>query len=145
MKVFPDINVLASAFGTRGLCADVLRLILAEHELVTGEVVIEELRAVLRKKFEVPAATIEQIDGFLRSYHVEPKPREIAELKLSDRNDLLVVGSALKVQAEVLVTDDREILDLKDKPKALRIVNPRAFWNLAVQRCRSVSPGGSRS
>lgn len=145
MKVFPDINVLASAFGTRGLCADVLRLILAEHELVTGEVVIEELRAVLKRKFGVPTATIEQIDGFLRGYHVEPKPREVAELRLSDRNDLLVVGSALKAQAKVLVAGDREIVGLKDKPKALRIVNPRAFWNLAAQRRRSASPGGPRS
>ena len=42
MRVFLDTNVLASAFGTRGLCADVLRLIMAEHELITGEVVVEE-------------------------------------------------------------------------------------------------------
>jgi uncharacterized protein len=50
VKVFPDTNVLASAFGTRGLCADVVRLILGEHELVTGEVVLEELRGVLPRK-----------------------------------------------------------------------------------------------
>jgi predicted nucleic acid-binding protein len=132
VKVFPDTNVLASAFGTRGLCADVLRLILAEHELVTAEVVIEELRAVLKKKFEVSAATIGQIDGFLRGYHVEPKPGELPGLKLADRNDLLVVGSALKAGADVLVTGDQEILELEEKPKALRIVNPREFWNLAA-------------
>jgi hypothetical protein len=61
VRVFPDTNVLASAFGTRGLCADVLRLILADHELVTGEVVIEELRKVLRNKFEVSAATVKEV------------------------------------------------------------------------------------
>ena len=31
-------NVLVSAFATRGVCADVLRVVLAEHTLVTGEV-----------------------------------------------------------------------------------------------------------
>ena len=54
MRVFLDTNVLASAFGTRGLCADVLQIILGEHDLVTGEVVIEELRRVLLKKFGMP-------------------------------------------------------------------------------------------
>jgi hypothetical protein len=28
VSVFPDTDVLASAFGTRGLCADVFRLVL---------------------------------------------------------------------------------------------------------------------
>ncbi len=134
MRVFPDTNVLASAFGTRGLCADVLRLILGEHELVTGEVVLEELRAVLRRKFGVPAKTVKEIESFLRRYRVEPKPRELPKLKLGGRNDLLVVGSALTAEAQILVTADREILDLREKPEGLRIVNPREFWNLAAAR-----------
>lgn len=32
MRVFLDTNVLVSAFATRGLSADVFRLVLAEHE-----------------------------------------------------------------------------------------------------------------
>tara|TARA_Y100000590_G_C15710915_1_gene1010249 strand:+ start:1307 stop:1432 length:126 start_codon:yes stop_codon:yes gene_type:complete len=40
MKVFLDTNVLVSAFATRGLCADVMRVILTEHELLIGEVVL---------------------------------------------------------------------------------------------------------
>ncbi len=139
MKVFPDTNVLASAFGTRGLCGDVLRLVLAEHELVTGDIVIEELRVVLKGKFGVPAATIGEIERFLRGYHVEGKPREPPALKLADRNDLLVVGSALAAKAEVLITGDREILDLKERPQELRIVSPREFWNLAARKEKSKS------
>jgi uncharacterized protein len=134
LRVFPDTNVLASAFGTRGLCADVLRLILREHELVTGEVVLEELRAVLRRKFGVPAKAVTEIESFLRGYQVQPKPRELPGLKLGDRNDLLVIGSALKAEAEILVTGDREMLELDEKPEALQIVSPREFWNLAAGR-----------
>lgn len=132
MKVFPDTNVLASAFGTRGLCADVLRLILREHELVTGEVVIEELRGVLRRKFAVPATTVKELESFLRGYHVEPKPGDLPKLKLGDRNDLVVVGSAFKAAAAVLIIGDQKILDLEEKPEGLRILNPREFWNLAA-------------
>jgi predicted nucleic acid-binding protein len=132
VRVFPDTNVLASAFGTRGLCADVLRLILREHELVTGEVVLEELRGVLRRKFGVPAKAVTEIESFLRSYHVQPKPRELPGLKLGDRNDLLVIGSALKAGAEIVVTGDQEMPDLDEKPEGLRIVSPREFWSLAA-------------
>jgi predicted nucleic acid-binding protein len=132
VRVFPDTNVLASAFGTRGLCADVLRLILAEHELVTGELVIEDLRGVLRRKFRVPAETVDEIESFLRSYHVEPKPLELPKLMLGDHNDLVVVASALKSKAKILVTGDQEILDLDEKPQGLRILSPREFWNVAA-------------
>jgi uncharacterized protein len=137
VRVFPDTNVLASALGTRGLCADVLRLILEEHELVTGEVVIEELRRVLRRKFRVSADTVNDIESFLRGYHVEPKPRELPNLKLGDHNDLVVVGSALNSKAEILVTGDQEMLELEEKPKALRILSPRGFWNLAAGKEKS--------
>jgi predicted nucleic acid-binding protein len=136
VRVFPDTNVLASAFGTRGLCADVLRLVLGEHELVTGEVVIEELRRVLTRKFGVPADTAREIESLLRGYHVEPKPRHLPDLKLSERNDLLVVGSAVKAKAEIVITGDREMLDLKEPPRGLRIVSPREFWNLVASKPR---------
>jgi predicted nucleic acid-binding protein len=131
VRVFLDTNVLASAFGTRGLCVDVLRLILEEHGLVTGEVVIDELRGVLRRKFGVRAETVKQIEEFLRGYHVEPKPHQSPKLKLVDRNDLLIVGSAIKAKASILITGDREIVALEERIEGLRILNPRQFWNLA--------------
>ena len=47
MKVFLDTNVLVSGLATRGLCADVIRLVLAEHELIAGEVALKEVERVL--------------------------------------------------------------------------------------------------
>lgn len=131
MRVFLDTNVLASAFGTRGLCADVLQIILGEHDLVTGEVVIEELRRVLLKKFGMPEDKVTAYEKFLRGYHVEPRPRQLPNLNLSGRSDLMVVASAINAEADVLLTGDREMLALKKKPAALQIISPREFWNLA--------------
>ena len=51
MKVFLDTNVLVSAFMARGLCADLFRYVLAEHEVLTGEVSLVEFRRILRHKF----------------------------------------------------------------------------------------------
>ncbi len=133
MRVFLDTNVLASAFGTRGLCVDVLRVILGEHELVTGEVVIEELRRVLSRKFGMPVDTVKEIESFLRGYHIEPKPRQLPDLELSEQGDLLVVASAVSARTEFVITGDHEMLALKKKPEDLRIVSPREFWNLATR------------
>jgi len=131
VRVFLDTNVLASAFGTRGLCADVLEVILNEHELVTGEVVIEELGRALSKKFGMPAEKVRRYQRFLRGYHVESKPSLLPKLNLSGQGDLMVVASAINAKAELLITGDKEMLALKKRPDDLRILNPREFWNLA--------------
>ena len=47
MKVFFDTNVLIAAFATRGLCSDLFVHVLLEHELIVGEVVLDELREKL--------------------------------------------------------------------------------------------------
>jgi uncharacterized protein len=133
LRVFLDTNVLASAFGTRGLCADVLQLILDKHELLTGELVIEELRRALSTKFGMSADIVKGYERFLRGYHVEPKPLHLLDLDLRERNDLIVVESAINAKAEILITGDKEMLALKKKPKDLRIISPREFWNLVAR------------
>lgn len=59
MKIFADTNVLVSAFTARGLCADLLEVILADHQLMTGEYVLNELERVLSTKPGVPEHKIE--------------------------------------------------------------------------------------
>ncbi len=75
MRVFFDTNVLVSAFLARGLCADLLRLVLTEHTLVTSEVVLAELCDVLSRKGRLHGQQIEAIVAFLRHQPVAPRPR----------------------------------------------------------------------
>lgn len=65
MRVCLDTNVLVAAFATRGLCADVLRTVLAEHDLVIGEVIFEALRRTLATKLKVPADQIAAVEAVL--------------------------------------------------------------------------------
>ena len=58
LRIFFDTNVLVSALMTRGLCADLYRLVVAEHELVTGEFNLAERRRVLRERFRAPPAAV---------------------------------------------------------------------------------------
>jgi predicted nucleic acid-binding protein len=54
LRVFLDTNVLVSAFASRGICADLLRYVLVEHDLLVGEVVLVELERVLLGRIKVP-------------------------------------------------------------------------------------------
>ena len=133
MRVFLDTNVLVAAFATRGLCADVTRVVLAEHQLITGEVVLTELRAVLVRRIKLPHTTIEDIVALLRDQEVVPKPRKPSEIPIRDPDDRWILASATAGRADVLVTGDRDLLDVADKA-SLPILDPRGFWNLLSKR-----------
>ena len=128
MRVFLDTNVLVSAFATRGLCADLLRHVLVEHELVVGEVVIAELKRVLTQRLEVPRPPVDEIERLLRDHEVVHKPRAHLKLGLDDPNDEWVVASASAGEADVLVTGDADILSAADRIP-MPVLSPRGFWN----------------
>jgi len=129
VRVFLDTNVLVSAFATRGLCADLFRHILAEHDLITGEVVIAELRRVLRDRIKVPARTVAAVEQLLRDQVVVPKPAEPHPLPIRDTDDRWVLASAVAGKADVLVTGDSDLLEMASRAP-LPIVDPRGFWNM---------------
>lgn len=133
MRVFLDTNVLAAALATRGLCADAMRVVLAEHQLITGEVVLSELRKALSRRIKLPAATIENILTLLREQEVVPKPRNPSELPIRDPDDRWILASAMAGRADVLVTGDRDFLDIAAKAQ-LPVLDPRAFWDLLSKR-----------
>lgn len=137
MKVFLDTNVLVSGFATRGLCADVIRLILAEHELIIGDVVLREVERVLKQKIGLPTEHIQEILAFLETQTVQPKPKLPSPLQVRDEDDQWILASALAAKAEVLVTGDKDLLDVADKVGGLTITDPRGFWNLVRKRSRT--------
>jgi putative PIN family toxin of toxin-antitoxin system len=129
VRVCLDTNVLVAAVATRGLAADVLRLTLAEHDLLVPEVVLTELRRVLRTKFKLPAGRINELEAFLREHEVAPKPAQLLEIKVRDPADAWVLASAVAGRADVLVTGDQDLLVL-GASAPLPVLDPRAFWNL---------------
>lgn len=127
MKVALDTNVLVSAVATRGLCADILRVVLSEHQLVVGATVLRELRRVLRQKLRVPAGTVAEMDALLRRHAVVVTKAPALTLKLSNKSDVPVLAEAIAGGADVLVTGDRDLLCITDKA-LLPILSPRGFW-----------------
>jgi len=128
VRVFLDTNVLVSAFATRGLCADLLRHVLAEQTLVVGEVVLDELRRVLRDRIGVPPDVVETAEELLREHEVVPASLAPAAVEMRDESDRWVLAAALDGGAEVVVSGDRDLLDLGESAP-LPIVSPRGFWD----------------
>jgi putative PIN family toxin of toxin-antitoxin system len=133
VRVFLDTNVLVAAFATRGLSADVMRVVLAEHQLITGEVVLSELRKAIGRRIRLPVATIEDILALLREQDVVPKPAKPSDLPIRDPDDRWILASATAGRADVLVTGDLDLLDIADKAP-FPVLDPRAFWDLLSRR-----------
>ncbi len=130
MRVFLDTNVLVAAIATRGLCNELYEYVLAEHELITGEVIISELRRVLKDRIGLSAGDVDVIEEILRDHEVVPKPSEPYPLDINDPDDKWVLASAVSGRADVLVTGDSDLLNIASQAP-LRIMNPRDFWNIA--------------
>lgn len=127
MKVFLDTNVLASAVATRGLCADIFREIIASHQLILSETVIEELQRVLNDKFRLPEEIINEYIWLLRQDTRIVEEDTIPHLDFEDRSDVPILGAALKAEADVFITGDKAI-QLLSKIGDTTIHSPRSFW-----------------
>ena len=129
MKILLDTNVLVAAFATRGFCLDLLQLVLAEHRLVAGEVVLTELERTLRDKLRMPAARVAEVVGFVRKHADVAAPVGPAPWPDTDADDRWIVATALAGSADVLVTGDRDLLDAGAAAPP-RVVTPRGLWEL---------------
>jgi uncharacterized protein len=127
VRVALDTNVLVSAVATRGLCADVFNLILAEHELIVGESVLAELKRVLSEKIRAHKKLIDEFDALLRQEAHVVKKAEQLSVRIRDKSDLPVLSEAVAGEAEVLVTGDRDLLAIMER-LPIQILTPRAFW-----------------
>ena len=127
MKIFLDTNVLVSAYTARGICADLVRHILSEHDLLTGEVNLVELRRVLRDRFRASPAQIAAVESELRDETIVPKPAYPSAVAVRDPDDRWVLASAIAAEADMLVTGDQDLLAVASTVP-IAIVNPRGCW-----------------
>jgi uncharacterized protein len=127
VRVFLDTNVLVAAVATRGLCADVFRTVLASHELVVSQQVLDEAGRVLRVKLGVRPGPIADFIRLLEQEADVVPPAPLPGIELNDQDDLPILGAAVAARAEVFVTGDRELAELVTV-EGMRVVSPRQFW-----------------
>lgn len=128
MRVFLDTNVIASATATRGLCADVLRTVIEFHDWVVSPPLIGEVRRVLKDKFGASPDTIADVVWLLQQDTITAASLPLVKLPLENQADIAIVSSALNGRADVLITGDKEMLNLQ-RVGGLEILTPRQFWD----------------
>jgi len=129
VRVFLDTNVLVSAFATRGLCAEVLELVLLDHDLILGRNVVRELEKALREKVKLPVLRSTEIIDFVSSEATQIVDKAAPAIVNVDAADALVLGEALASHADLFVTGDAALLRLA-AIGTLKIVSPRRFWEV---------------
>ena len=127
MRVSLDTNVLVSAFTTRGICADILAVVLVEHQLVLGEKVLGELSRVLELNMRMPKDSVVEAQAFLRQETAVISQGAEVVAAIRDPDDAEVLAEAVAGLADVLVTGDRDPLDVAGT-LPLKVLSPRGFW-----------------
>ena len=129
MRISFDTNVLASALAfPNGLCSRLLEECFDNHKVEISEYVLEELADVLVRKLY---RSRHEVDGWIAELReharilpaVEPIP-----VVLRDPDDLPILSAAVRFESDLLVSDDKDLLDLIDPP--IPILKPRALYDL---------------
>ena len=116
MKVTFDTNILVSAFEfPHGRAAQVLLNIRSERDLMFISCpivpIVKELLRVLADKFGRTESELEEIRAFIRQFGHFVTPAENLSV-LADEPDNRILECAAAVDADLIVTGDREMLAL---------------------------------
>ena len=130
-----DTSVLISGFLTRGPPLQVLDLAEAgRFRMIVSAVILEEMRRSLRKPSLMRAYryTPQAIDDFSEGIIaaasiVAGDPAFVSRCR--DPNDHHVIATAVAAAAPVIVSGDKDLLDL-GAHDAIRIVTPRRFLDM---------------
>jgi putative PIN family toxin of toxin-antitoxin system len=132
MRLVLDSNVLIAAFVARGVCADLLEHAVRVHDPATSEFILDEVHSTLREKIRVKESQADQAVKLLRSRFEVVEPATIDEEDCREPDDLPVLGTAVAARCDVLVSGDKDLLELETF-KGIRIVSPGAFWKVESQ------------
>ena len=129
MRVVLDTNVIIAAFAARGLCAEVFEICLSDHTVVLSEHILSETHEKLIKKIRLPQNTVQNVINYLRDTAEVVEPEPVDESACRDKDDVKIIGTALKGKARFILTGDDDLLVLKSY-KGVKIITPREFWGV---------------
>jgi len=126
MKIVLDTNVLIAALIARGVCSDLLEHCVQQHEIVTSDFILGELRKNLVQKFKYSVQDTEEAVGLLRSRMEVVVPVALESPVCRDPDDDAVLGTAIAGSAACIVTGDKDLLVIK-RYHAIDIIRPSDF------------------
>jgi predicted nucleic acid-binding protein len=88
---------------------------------------LDELERILVDKLRMPTAKARAAVVFVRELATLVAPSEPAAWPRRDPDDQWIVAAALEARVDVLVTGDRDLLDIAEE-LPIPTVSPRGFW-----------------
>ena len=100
------------------------------HELVTSEFIIGELTRKLLEKFKYFKGDCDRVGELLCRASVVVVPAELPSDLCRDSNDLPVLGTAVAGKCSLLISVDRDLLDMQ-AIEGIPIIRPGEYWRRA--------------
>jgi uncharacterized protein len=133
VRIALDSSVLIAAHISRaGVCAELLEDVLLHHELVISGFIIEELGRKLVEKFNFPRRDADQVGAFLRRVSIIVEPADLPPALCRDPTDLPVLGTAIAGACALLISVDRDLLDMQTI-QAIPIIRPGEYWRRTAE------------
>jgi putative PIN family toxin of toxin-antitoxin system len=127
MRVVLDTNVVIAAFATRGLSSEIFEVCISEHTIIISEFILFEIKEKLSEKIHIPQHTAQNIITYIRDISEVVEPEELYEPICRDRDDDMIIATALAGKAQFIITGDKDLLVLKSY-EDIRMLTPREFW-----------------
>ena len=127
-KVVLDTNVLISAIVFGGKPRDVFNSILkGQVKLAISKDILDEMEGVLSgKKFQYPKQIIHSIRNAIEDFAEVVAPRKVVKAIENDPDDNRILECALESKANLIISGDRHLLDLKQY-RNIKIITPSDF------------------
>ena len=133
-RIVADTNVYISALNFAGTADEVLALGRAGAiELFISLPILEEIEAVLVRKFRWAAPRVREAVQAIRGFAILVNPGEPVDVVRDDEPDNRILECALAARADTIVTGDQHLLKLR-RFRDTVIVSPRQFLDAATQR-----------
>jgi putative PIN family toxin of toxin-antitoxin system len=127
VKVFLDSNILVSSFAFKGVTRDLVAHLVEKHRIFVSEDVLREVKRTLLGKLYSTPSTVETFIDELHDIAVMIDPPFQTSIKVRDPDDIPILAAAIKSSADVLVTGDKDLLELTNPP--IRILRPRELYD----------------
>ena len=124
-----DTNILVSLllFPNQRM-NHMIEVILSSHKLVLSSFVVEELKAVIQRKFPAKAAVVDDLLAKM-SFDLVYTPEQINEklFYIRDEKDYPVLYTAMIEDVDILITGDKDFAEIEvERPE---ILTPAEFMD----------------
>lgn len=121
---------MSAVLSNGGHCSEIVDHCVHDHEPYTTTFILEELKKVFREKdFLFAENSLSGLLKFINQFYILGQTAGTVDNVCRDPNDDQILADALINQVDVIITGDKDLLDMKSY-KGIRILLPKDYWIL---------------